>query len=342
MWYGRHHQQFQGHGGGIFFLFPLLLFAVLIGLLIYLLVRASRHGGLGGRFAHTGGGPGGPGGPVGPGARFGPDPAFDQARFRYARGEISRDEYYRLVEDLGWGPGAPPTGTFYGASAAAPPPPGPAPTEPFTTPGPTDAGPAGPPPPPPPPAAHPPSRHPPSRHPPSRQPVPPGTAGWGRIVHRVGYSRQQACGVAAPAAPPPAGVAMGGDHRGHAGQRAAAAPSPVGPHPTRRQARATRRGLPAGAVPGRRGRRRHAPGRGSPRAGRGTRRARPRPRRPAPRRRRGSGPGGRHGGVPVGRLRGWPGSAPCRLGAPRRLGPDGGFARGGRAHGYATGRTWRG
>jgi hypothetical protein len=145
MWYGRHQQQFHGHGAGIFFIFPLLLFAVLIGLLIYLLVRTSRHGGLGGRFAPAGGGAGGPG------PRFGPDPAFDQARFRYARGEISRDEYYRLVEDLGWGPGGAPPGTFYGASATPPPPPrpGPAPTEPFTTPGPTDAGPAGPPPPPP-------------------------------------------------------------------------------------------------------------------------------------------------------------------------------------------------
>jgi uncharacterized membrane protein len=157
MWYGHHPQRFQGHEGGFFWIFPLLLFAALIGLLIFLLVRMSRHGGLGRRFGP--GGPGGPGGPVGPGPRFGPDAAFDQARFRYARGEMSREDYFRVVEDLGWGPGGGATGP-YAASAAPPPPPAPpgppsAPTEPFAMPGSADAGPPRPPGPPAPPPATP-------------------------------------------------------------------------------------------------------------------------------------------------------------------------------------------
>ena len=43
------------------------------------------------------------------------DPALEQARLRYARGEVSREEYLRIVADLG---GTPPPA----APAGAPPP----------------------------------------------------------------------------------------------------------------------------------------------------------------------------------------------------------------------------
>jgi uncharacterized membrane protein len=48
----------------------------------------------------------------------GPDVALEHARMRYARGEITRDEYVRLVEDLG---GAAPAPQPLPPDAASPP-----------------------------------------------------------------------------------------------------------------------------------------------------------------------------------------------------------------------------
>ena len=44
---------------------------------------------------------------MGPGPMmYGRDPALEHARVRYARGELSRDDYLRVVNDLG-GPAPP-------------------------------------------------------------------------------------------------------------------------------------------------------------------------------------------------------------------------------------------
>jgi len=73
--------------GGIL---PLLLLAVLIGLVVWVALRLTREGSLR------------PGGPqwAGP-ARGGPDAALEHLRYRYARGEVGRDEFFRMSQDLG-------------------------------------------------------------------------------------------------------------------------------------------------------------------------------------------------------------------------------------------------
>jgi len=102
----------------------LVLFLLLVGaaaVLVYAIVR-SRQG------APVMGGP--RGGPVmwrGPG-----DPAIEHTRMRYARGELSRDDYTRMMMDLG----GPPPMPFPMA------PPGPPPTPPG---GPPPGPPPGPP-----------------------------------------------------------------------------------------------------------------------------------------------------------------------------------------------------
>jgi len=72
---------------------PLVLFLLLLGLVVWAIVRVSRQ-------------PQSPAPPPGPAPR--PDPALEQARMRYARGEIDRDAYLRLVGDLGGDVAAPP------------------------------------------------------------------------------------------------------------------------------------------------------------------------------------------------------------------------------------------
>jgi hypothetical protein len=104
--------------GGIAFwewLVPVLLFAALVGLLTYVLLSLARRPGE----AVTASAPG----------RYGPDPAVEQVRFRYARGDLTRGDYVRLMADLGGSPLPPET------PPAAPPetPPPTAPTPPPAT-----------------------------------------------------------------------------------------------------------------------------------------------------------------------------------------------------------------
>ena len=108
----RYHHFHHGWGWGILgFVVPLLFWVALIGLVVLLVTR----------FMHP------PPAPAGfPGWRPPVDSAIEQARFRYARGEITRDEYFRIVADLGGAPvGAPP-----GSPPPGPPPPGDAPPPP--------------------------------------------------------------------------------------------------------------------------------------------------------------------------------------------------------------------
>ena len=74
----------HGHGGGWpFGLFFLLILLILGGLVVWSLLRpGARHAP-----PAAGGSP--------------PDPALEQARLRYARGEIDRDEFVRIARDLG-------------------------------------------------------------------------------------------------------------------------------------------------------------------------------------------------------------------------------------------------
>ncbi len=151
MFYGRHSDRFQGPHWGLLILF--VIFLGLVGLAVYLLLRRRP-----GATMMVGGPP-----PSGPptGARppgFGPDPAIDQVRYRYARGELSREEYFQLVGDLGAGvggpasvppvPPAPPTPAAPPAPGAAPAPPtAAAPPAPPWPPAPPGAGGVPPPPP---------------------------------------------------------------------------------------------------------------------------------------------------------------------------------------------------
>jgi uncharacterized membrane protein len=77
-----------GAFGGVMLL---LMFAVLIGLLVWAVLRLTKEGSLragGSQLAA----------PVSTG---GPDAALEHARYRYARGEIGRDDFLLLSQDLG-------------------------------------------------------------------------------------------------------------------------------------------------------------------------------------------------------------------------------------------------
>ena len=96
-----------GHGGGGgFFLFPLLMFA-LLGFLLFRLARRGRHA----AFAMAPGG------------------ALNTLSDRFARGEISREEfeYRRAILRNDKDVPAPPPFTAPPASSSAPPPPSPEP-----------------------------------------------------------------------------------------------------------------------------------------------------------------------------------------------------------------------
>src|SRR5690349_8849307 len=89
------------HGGVRLFggLFGIVLFALFIGLLVWVLMRLMNHD----QSRH-----------VPAGAPWQPrDEALNAARIRYARGELDRDQYFRVVEDL--------TGVPRPAEPAAPP-----------------------------------------------------------------------------------------------------------------------------------------------------------------------------------------------------------------------------
>lgn len=70
-------------------LFGIVLFALFISLLVWAVIRLMQVD----HRPHTGGPPvAGPWGPR--------DSALEAARIRYARGELDRDQYFRVVEDL--------------------------------------------------------------------------------------------------------------------------------------------------------------------------------------------------------------------------------------------------
>jgi len=93
------------HGWSVFyFAVPLLLFLIVIGVVVWAVLYLTSHRGT----------------PVaavaGPPAR---DPAMEELRIRYARGELEREEFVRRSTDLG---GAPPVVAPEPPVAAAEPP----------------------------------------------------------------------------------------------------------------------------------------------------------------------------------------------------------------------------
>jgi uncharacterized membrane protein len=98
----------------------LLLLAALIGLAVWAITRATGRRGTPSAY--------GAGAWPPEWSRQGPDQALQAARLRYAQGEISREEYARLVADLGGQPLGPPSPPAGQAPPAAPPPAGEPPT----------------------------------------------------------------------------------------------------------------------------------------------------------------------------------------------------------------------
>jgi len=82
---------------------PILMFAALIGLVIWAVLRLTNQGGARPAGSST----------VLPLHGRANDPALEHARYRYARGEIDRDQFLVISNDLG-------------APLSAPPPPAPA------------------------------------------------------------------------------------------------------------------------------------------------------------------------------------------------------------------------
>jgi uncharacterized membrane protein len=94
-WFGLPASYSSGTGapfGGVFLAFFLLVLGFFIVRVIFWSFRTSRRRGYG----H-------PGGPGGPGA-YRPERI---ARLRYARGEITREQFEQIMQDLRRGPGAP-------------------------------------------------------------------------------------------------------------------------------------------------------------------------------------------------------------------------------------------
>ncbi len=83
-----------GHGHRPLRILLFVLFLVLIGTVIWLVVPETRR-----RRSQTVTTVATAGGPV-------PDTALEQLRMRYARSEITREEYLQIAQDLG-GPAAP-------------------------------------------------------------------------------------------------------------------------------------------------------------------------------------------------------------------------------------------
>ena len=121
-------------GPGLFGWLFMALLGVLLVLLVVSLFRRGRGYGGPGPFV-----PGPP--PPGPGI----DPALQELRIRYARGDISWDEYAQRAANLGYpaspwpGPGGPGSGPGAGSPPTAPPTPGmPMPSASPASPSPTD------------------------------------------------------------------------------------------------------------------------------------------------------------------------------------------------------------
>jgi len=100
-----------GFWGRVGWLLPFVLFALVLALAAFAVVRYVEHA------TRT---------TTPPPASAGPDAALHQVRYRYATGQLSREEYFRLLVDLG---AAPPPGAPEpsGAPPAAPEPHGPPP-----------------------------------------------------------------------------------------------------------------------------------------------------------------------------------------------------------------------
>jgi hypothetical protein len=104
----------------------LILFALMIASIIWLVVVLTRPG-RPARMGWYGGGGGG----YGPRTRH---PALDELDMAYARGQLTRDEYFRRRADLtGWGPPGGPPG-FAGPGPQSSGPPGPAGEDPGASP----------------------------------------------------------------------------------------------------------------------------------------------------------------------------------------------------------------
>jgi putative membrane protein len=90
------------HGFWLFELIPILMFVVVVGVAVWAVIRLSSR----------------PAGPVPFGSRATPpmprDPALEELRVRYARGEVDREEFLQRSRDLGGtddGMTAPPGGS---------------------------------------------------------------------------------------------------------------------------------------------------------------------------------------------------------------------------------------
>jgi uncharacterized membrane protein len=79
--------------GGVFFLFLILIVAFFIVRVAFWSTRASRYGRRSGANHPNGG--------------YGPNRPVMVARMRYARGEITREQYDQIIQDLGRRPGSP-------------------------------------------------------------------------------------------------------------------------------------------------------------------------------------------------------------------------------------------
>ena len=103
---------YDGVGFPLWFsIIGLILFALMIGSIIWLVISLTRPG-------HHVGMRWSPGGGYGPRFRH---PALDELDIAYARGQLTRDEYFRRRADLtaGWGPAGGPPG-FAGGPGPGP------------------------------------------------------------------------------------------------------------------------------------------------------------------------------------------------------------------------------
>lgn len=102
--------RYMDHGWGWWFLggiIPLLLFGLLIGLVVWAVFHLNRTSGSNALLPA----------PPPPGPRM--DPALEEVRLRYARGEMSREEFLERFRDLG---GAHPEPPPHASPPAASPP----------------------------------------------------------------------------------------------------------------------------------------------------------------------------------------------------------------------------
>lgn len=102
--YWHHDRWHDGTPLFVHWLFPLLFLAAMALLVVWAVRRLSAAP------PATTAVPATPATPAVPPAGSRPDAALESVRMRYARGEIDRDEYLRLVTDLGGSAGDVPSG----------------------------------------------------------------------------------------------------------------------------------------------------------------------------------------------------------------------------------------